>query len=772
MKKILPFLFIFITSFSFAQLSGVYTVGGSNDDFQTIVSAIDSVKLVGMSADVEFRISSGSYALLSITSFTPSNNYNLFVTSASANTSAVIINHGHIESSQNIYIRNITFNKTTIDNVGALCIKYSSNVHIISCRITDTVNIYNGSQYASLRIKQMYNPYYSTVYVDSCYVLSLGGIAPYVQYCYTVIQSGNGITYFRNDSIFGDVNAGGSKQSFANSYISLLNGVSTGTIFIDTCTLFFPQTSYSYLQQIEAAYIKSSIITSSKRIRIKCKHIDNTVFNGNIDMSLTDAIIIQNSIFNKSLNSVYCDGFKVVKNQFHGKVSFISDYGQFYNNFIFDTLRFTFGHVKIYNNSFGPNSLFYLASTNAFVVNNCINSIDGTSIGYLSAFEKNNFVAMNDLATNFFARFDSDPSFYDPQYMSATDLHIQNPALFSRGMYYKYVTDDFDCELRDTIRSVGADESCLSLPLPDSIYLGCGNHYFLKMCSDSNNSFHWKPGLSLIDSTKKYPEIIVDTIRTVWLEDSLGTVLDSMVLFPTSNQLSFKRNLYASCGLPFQLNAYVPLGASIHWSPDSIFTNANVNPVELILDTSYLITSIVNTGKCGLLYDTINMVINTQPSPAFSWDSIQCLNVYFSPYEPCFDSVYWSFGDSTYSTDPYVWHEFPHKGFYKVRLSIWNDGYFSILQREVYLNCVGIEEYEDSLSNDFIKIYPNPSTDFLNIDVRESFLNSNYTIFNQIGKAIISGTIQSVNSRINISSLAKGFYILKVGNKATKFIKQ
>ncbi|MCK5856215.1 MAG: T9SS type A sorting domain-containing protein [Bacteroidales bacterium] len=771
MKKTLFFLFILITSFSFAQLSGVYTVGSSNDDFQTIASAIDSVKQVGMSADVEFQISSGSYALLSITSFTPTNNFKLIVTSAAANTSSVIINHGYIENSQNIYIQNITFNKTTIDNDGALFIKYGNNVHIISCRITDTVNVYNGSQYASLRIIHMYNPYYSTVYVDSCYILSLGGIAPYVQYCYTIVQGGNGITYFRNDSIFGDINAWGSKQSFANSYISLPNEVK-GTVFIDTCTLFFPQASYSYSKVIEAAYIKSSILTSSKKIRVKCKHIDNTVFNSGVSMAQIDGVIIQNSIFNKGLNTAFCDGFMIVKNQFYGEVSFNSEYGQFYNNFIFDTLRFTFGHVKIYNNSFGSNSLFLLAGTNAFVVNNCINLIDGSGIGTLSAFEKNNFVEMNDLATNFYSRFDSDPSFYDPQYISATDLHIQNPALFSRGKYYKYVKDDFDGELRDTIRSVGADESCLTLPLPDSIYMGCGNHYFLKMCFDSSNSYQWKPGLSLIDSTKKYPEIIVDTLHTVWLEDSLGTVLDSMVLVPTSNQLSYKRNLYASCGHPFQLNAYVPLGASIHWSPDSIFTNANVNPVHLTLDTSYLITSIVNTGKCGFLYDTINMIINTQPSPAFSWDSIKCLNVFFSPYEPCFDSVYWSFGDSTYSTDPYVWHEFPHKGFYKVRLNIWNDGYFSTSQREVYLNCVGIVEYEDSVSNDFIKIYPNPSTNFLNIELSESFLNSNYTIYNQIGKAIISGTIQSVNNRINITSLAKGFYILKIGNKATKFIRQ
>ena len=771
MKKTLLLFFILITSFSFAQLSGVYTVGNSNDDFQTIASAIDSVKQVGMSADVEFQISSGSYALLSITSFTPTNNFNLIVTSAAASSNAVIINHGQIENSENIHFRNITFNKTTIDNDGALFIKYSNHIHITSCRITDTVNIYNGSSGASLMIKYQGNPYFYAVNIDSCYISSLSGISPYIQYCYTISQSGNGVTYFRNDSIFGEVDSWNSEQRFAQSYISSAKGISSGTVYIDTCSLFFPLPPYNPICNIQAVRLINSVLTGSNRLRVKSKHIDNNVFNMDVDLSLTNGVSLQNSIFNKYLHVVYCKGIKAVKNTFYDEVKFSCEYGQFYNNFILDTMYLTYGHMKIYNNSFGPNSLFNLYYTNAFVVNNCINSMDGSGI-HLSAFEKNNFVQMNDVATNFYGRLDSDPSFYDPQYISATDLHIQNPALFSRGIYYKYVKDDFDGELRDTIRSVGADETCLTLPLPDSIYLGCGNHYFLKMCSDSSNSFQWKPGLSLIDSTKKYPEIIVDTIRTVWLEDSLGTVLDSMVLIPTSNQLSYKRNLYASCGYPFQLNAYVPLGASIHWSPDTIFTDANVNPVDLTLDTSYLITSIVNTGKCGFLFDTINMVINTHPTPAFSWDSIKCLNVYFSPYEPCFDSVFWSFGDSTYSTDPYVWHEFPHKGIYTVRLNIWNDGYFSTSQREIHLNCVGIEEYEDSSSNSFVKIYPNPSTDLLNIVVSESFLNSNYTIYNQISKAIFSGTIQSTSNKINITSLAKGFYILKVGNKATKFIKQ
>lgn len=70
------------------------------------------------------------------------------------------------------------------------------------------------------------------------------------------------------------------------------------------------------------------------------------------------------------------------------------------------------------------------------------------------------------------------------------------------------------------------------------------------------------------------------------------------------------------------------------------------------------------------------------------------------------------------------------------------------------------DEYELSL-------YPNPSNDLLYIKNKNSSLNSDYTIFNNMGATVIKGT----GSSINIQELPTGCYSIKIGNQFTRFIK-
>ena len=76
------------------------------------------------------------------------------------------------------------------------------------------------------------------------------------------------------------------------------------------------------------------------------------------------------------------------------------------------------------------------------------------------------------------------------------------------------------------------------------------------------------------------------------------------------------------------------------------------------------------------------------------------------------------------------------------------------------------------ISKNQIKIYPNPASSFIRIDGE---LNANnYTIFDLLGKEVQRGKIQNAN--INVNSLKKGMYILKLMNNSTlikslKFVK-
>lgn len=77
---------------------------------------------------------------------------------------------------------------------------------------------------------------------------------------------------------------------------------------------------------------------------------------------------------------------------------------------------------------------------------------------------------------------------------------------------------------------------------------------------------------------------------------------------------------------------------------------------------------------------------------------------------------------------------------------------------------------EDNQFNNSVKIYPNPSTEF--IEISNLLFEVNYSIYNVLGMEISKGKINS-NERINVENLQKGTYFLKLENEQTfSFIKK
>jgi len=89
---------------------------------------------------------------------------------------------------------------------------------------------------------------------------------------------------------------------------------------------------------------------------------------------------------------------------------------------------------------------------------------------------------------------------------------------------------------------------------------------------------------------------------------------------------------------------------------------------------------------------------------------------------------------------------------------------------------IGAYEYQGTLSvenfyniND-LKIYPNPSSNFISVSSNSDFSFKNYSIYDVTGKKIISEKLKT--NKINISKLQNGVYFFKIeGNNLKKFIK-
>ncbi len=70
-----------------------------------------------------------------------------------------------------------------------------------------------------------------------------------------------------------------------------------------------------------------------------------------------------------------------------------------------------------------------------------------------------------------------------------------------------------------------------------------------------------------------------------------------------------------------------------------------------------------------------------------------------------------------------------------------------------------------------INIYPNPAKDLLRVSLPENSNIFSYSIFNMLGIEIMKGRINDINTDISIKDLNKGVYLILLGGKTIKFIK-
>jgi hypothetical protein len=136
-------------------------------------------------------------------------------------------------------------------------------------------------------------------------------------------------------------------------------------------------------------------------------------------------------------------------------------------------------------------------------------------------------------------------------------------------------------------------------------------------------------------------------------------------------------------------------------------------------------------------------------------------------------SYLWSWGDGTFDTTAYPSHTYSTAGYYTICLQITDStgctctycdssAYLTKTQNSVItVNVVpsipsGINEKELS---DRIKVYPNPATDNITIIAPQKSI---IEILNIQGQTIIQQPLQQGKTDIDISSIAKGVYILRL----------
>lgn len=92
----------------------------------------------------------------------------------------------------------------------------------------------------------------------------------------------------------------------------------------------------------------------------------------------------------------------------------------------------------------------------------------------------------------------------------------------------------------------------------------------------------------------------------------------------------------------------------------------------------------------------------------------------------------------------------------------------SLIQKMVFSSITAVEDVFSTSTG--LTVYPSPATDYIRIaNLPEG--ETAYTIYSLDGAMVASSILGSATEQINVSTLNKGFYVIKLNNHAVKFMK-
>ncbi|WP_177764182.1 PKD domain-containing protein [Flavobacterium sp. I3-2] len=140
----------------------------------------------------------------------------------------------------------------------------------------------------------------------------------------------------------------------------------------------------------------------------------------------------------------------------------------------------------------------------------------------------------------------------------------------------------------------------------------------------------------------------------------------------------------------------------------------------------------------------------------FEFNNTSGTNFQFTNSSTNASNFQWNFGDGTTSNQQNPTHIFTVAGTYNVTLTVTSCGKTYTKAKEITISTLS----NDTFAKNQIKLYPNPSTDFLNVSIGN--LNK-ILIFDIQGKQIETKFITNAEeTQIDIQNLAKGNYILQI----------
>ncbi len=281
-----------------------------------------------------------------------------------------------------------------------------------------------------------------------------------------------------------------------------------------------------------------------------------------------------------------------------------------------------------------------------------------------------------------------------------------------------------------------------------------------------NYSYHWEPASMLTNANIANPQTVSLTANQTFTltvtDNTTGcTSTDDVIITVSTSVLTVNINpsVTSVCsGQQVQLNTQVSGGSGSYtyvWASNPTgFTSTTSNPtVNPTANTTYLLT-VTDGSTQGT--SSVNITVLPVAQASFAY-AANLLSVNFTNSSTNASTYYWTFGDGTFSTMSNPSHTYVADGDYVVTLVATNSCGSDTIQQTIHVEASGIDA--NVLTN--INVYPNPANEIINVEF-ENELASNIVVYSIDGKEILSKTFMDKVCSLDISSLEKGAYLLRI----------
>ncbi|GAP43635.1 protein containing Por secretion system C-terminal sorting domain [Lentimicrobium saccharophilum] len=592
-----------LTGTSDAQLSGNYTVGGTEPDFSSIQSAADHLSMYGASGPVTFLIRPGTYSGFTIDGYTGSGSQDTvcFTAENGITSSVVITSTVTLRDCPRIKLHRLTIAHEPPVWGSTLHLHNTSQCLISYCNISNpSASGYTYDDYL-IRINASFSGAMKTLTFDSCHI-----------FCpeKTMYSRGSKLKlYINRCNIEGKLNL--------DDYIRTIYNYNTITLNDDNMDFSLQTFTGNHFYLADTMYYMFLNGTCYQN-HFHCKVRATATFHNNIfDMEAEVSRI--NSSFSgnecrKNVRFTFCDNTFMTNNIFKGPVVMsFTDYLRLYNNHFYYNLDITHGPDQwVVHNNFHPRSTLTLMWVGGHVRNNNL----GNLVIYqpdITTASNNNFTGGNPDEIYFKG---SNPLFYDPGYIDEEDnLRSTNPALIRKATplftLYRY---DIDSTERRDIPSIGANEICLDL-ISDTVRINCADSLCLDLCMEDFEDYYWTPS-GLFPSGGSRPVVYPGGDVMVYLNHTDSGIVDSLYIAMTdslpSARLTFTVNQFE-----VQFTNRSGCASQFLWEFGDGATSADENPVHTYPHSGAFQGSLTAWNEYGAATRdfTVNIVIQSTGEP-------------------------------------------------------------------------------------------------------------------------------------------------------------